>query len=134
MTLKDSTPDSFAVDLGPSFRDVTYCCGYCKHALNLRSSQRNTENIDSRYKRAIKKGFVSFLEIDKSRFSLAEELSCRPYFSSSTSSWGLLRRRTRLLCCNCGVLVGFAYEKAGANKCYDIRISALHPCSSSADE
>ncbi|KAG0477037.1 hypothetical protein HPP92_013878 [Vanilla planifolia] len=101
MTLKDSTPDSFAVDLGPSFRDVTYCCGYCKHALNLRSSQRNTENIDS---------------------------------SSSTSSWGLLRRRTRLLCCNCGVLVGFAYEKAGANKCYDIRISALHPCSSSADE
>ncbi|RZS20293.1 hypothetical protein BHM03_00052792 [Ensete ventricosum] len=84
-------------------------CGRCGYALNLSSSNLNTAGIGAEYRRAIRKGVVSFLAIDETRFTQADELRCLPYFRSRRS-WGLLRRRTRLLCGGCGCLIGVAYR------------------------
>ncbi|RRT76793.1 hypothetical protein B296_00007752 [Ensete ventricosum] len=84
-------------------------CGRCGYALNLSSSNLNTAGIGAEYRRAIRKGVVSFLAIDETRFTQADELRCLPYFRSHRS-WGLLRRRTRLLCGGCGCLIGVAYR------------------------
>ncbi|KAG1339110.1 hypothetical protein COCNU_04G014160 [Cocos nucifera] len=112
--------------------DVTYSCGSCGFALNLSSSNRNTSNIGSKYRKAIKKGVVSFFSIDESRFSQADELLCLPCFNSK-HSWGPFGRRTRLLCRKCGNFIGSA-APIGPNSCrkYNIKISALQP--SSAEE
>ncbi|CAA6661819.1 unnamed protein product [Spirodela intermedia] len=73
-------------------------------------SNRNTSNFGSKYGKAIKKGVISFLAIDESRFSKKEECRCVPYFISKRT-WGIFRRRTKLLCQKCGNLVGVAYEE-----------------------
>ncbi|XP_062207338.1 uncharacterized protein At4g08330, chloroplastic-like isoform X2 [Phragmites australis] len=85
-------------------------CGYCGYALNLSSSARNTASIGSKYRKQIKKGVVSFLAVDESRFTLTDEVSCMPYFHSRRS-WGLFRKRSRLLCRKCGGRIGNAYEE-----------------------
>ncbi|PKA63304.1 Uncharacterized protein AXF42_Ash017773 [Apostasia shenzhenica] len=130
-----------------SVGDVTYSCGSCGYLLNLSSSCRNTANIGSKYRKAIKKGLVSFYYIDESRFTHTDELSCLPYFNSKLS-WGIFRRRTKLGCRRCGNYIGCAYEEysplpsfgsdcshsssgngAGSSKKYEIKISALQPSS-----
>lgn len=120
-------------------------CGSCGYALNLSSSNRNTTNLGSKYRKSIKKGVVSFHSVDESRFSQTDELKCLPYFTSK-NSWGLFRRTTKLLCRKCGNYIGSAYEEVcspsasdnsdsssgngtGASKKYKIRISALQPAS-----
>ncbi|XP_020571663.1 uncharacterized protein At4g08330, chloroplastic-like isoform X2 [Phalaenopsis equestris] len=129
-----------------SHRDVIYCCGSCGYSLNLSSSHRNTTNIGTKYRKAIKKGIVSFYSVDESRFSQIDELSCLPYFNSMRS-WGLFRHRTKLQCRKCGNFVGNIYEEfspspssslgpdvsdsssIGNSKKYEIKISALQPTS-----
>ncbi|XP_020252668.1 uncharacterized protein At4g08330, chloroplastic-like [Asparagus officinalis] len=128
-----------------SQRDVVYSCGSCGYELNLNSSNRNTTNLGSKYKKSIKKGVVSFYSVDESRFSQTDELKCLPYFTSK-NSWGLFRRRTKLLCRKCGNYIGSCYEESsspivsdnsdsssgngvGGSKKYNIRISALQPFS-----
>ncbi|KAI0512069.1 uncharacterized protein At4g08330, chloroplastic [Dendrobium catenatum] len=129
-----------------SMRDVSYSCGSCGYSLNLSSSHRNTTNIGTKYRKAIKKGIVSFYSIDESRFAQIDELSCFPYFNS-TRSWGLFRHKTKLQCRQCGNFVGSAYEEVsplpsssmgsdvsdsssiGNSKKYNIKISALQPTS-----
>ncbi|XP_072954211.1 uncharacterized protein At4g08330, chloroplastic-like [Typha angustifolia] len=148
MFLQESSRNGAATSLArvSSIKDVTYSCGYCGYDLNLSSSFRNTDNIGSKYGKAIKKGVVSFVAIDESRFTQSDELSCVPYFSSK-HSWGLFRRRTRLLCRKCGMHVGSAYDEdcssdlsddpnsssgssgSSARKNYNIKISALQPSS-----
>ncbi|ONK77038.1 uncharacterized protein A4U43_C02F2460 [Asparagus officinalis] len=83
--------------------------------------------------------------VDESRFSQTDELKCLPYFTSK-NSWGLFRRRTKLLCRKCGNYIGSCYEESsspivsdnsdsssgngvGGSKKYNIRISALQPFS-----
>ncbi|KAG0469064.1 hypothetical protein HPP92_018392 [Vanilla planifolia] len=136
---------SGSLDALSSTRDVAYSCGSCGYSLNLSSSNRNTNNIGSKYRKIIKKGIVSFYSIDESRFSQTDELTCHPYFNSSRS-WGIFRRRTKLRCRKCDYYIGTAYvencpfplfgsdssdtnvdDNIGHSKKYNIRISSLQP-------
>ncbi|KAG5544484.1 hypothetical protein RHGRI_017040 [Rhododendron griersonianum] len=122
-------------------------CGSCGHELNLSSSGRNTSTIGSKYRKSIKRGIISFFYIDESRFTQVEELRCGPFISKN--SWGLFRRRTKLLCRKCGNLIGMAYDdhdsayplvsdgldsasgtEISSRRKYDVRIRALQPSSS----
>ncbi|KAF8775411.1 hypothetical protein HU200_004831 [Digitaria exilis] len=123
-------------------------CGYCGYALNLSSSARDTAGIGSKYRKQIKKGVVAFVAVDESRFTLTDEVTCKPYFRSSRA-WGLFRNRSRLLCRKCGGRIGDAYEEedrdtglsddgfsddlrassASSQRNYVIKISALQPSS-----
>ncbi|TKW17558.1 hypothetical protein SEVIR_5G375800v4 [Setaria viridis] len=147
------------LDSYSSVKDVTYSCGYCGYALNLSSSARDTAGIGSKYRKQIKKGVVAFVAVDESRFTLADEVACMPYFRSSRA-WGLFRRRSRLLCRKCGGRIGDAYEdedrdsglsdgdafsddlrassgsggsSASSQRNYVIKISALQPSSEDSD-
>ncbi|XP_030545221.1 uncharacterized protein At4g08330, chloroplastic-like [Rhodamnia argentea] len=130
-----------------SVKDVSYSCGSCGYELYLSSLNRNMSTIGTKYRKSIKKGIISFCNIDESRFTLVDELQCIPYFSKQ--SWGWFRRRTRLLCRKCGNRIGIAYDPTtssdplvsdGLESCsssevpsqrkYDIRIRALQPSSS----
>ncbi|XP_052203405.1 uncharacterized protein At4g08330, chloroplastic isoform X1 [Diospyros lotus] len=132
-----------------SRRDVNYSCGSCGYELNLSSSSRNTSMIGSKYGKSIKSGIISFFYIDESRYSQVEELRCIPYISKN--SWGLFRRRTKLLCRKCGNHVGTAYDdlaspyplvsdgsdsasgsETSVRRKYDIKIRALQPSSEEA--
>ncbi|KAL4308992.1 hypothetical protein GQ457_01G012420 [Hibiscus cannabinus] len=129
-----------------SQRHVIYSCGSCGYELNLCSSRRITATIGSKYGKSIKRGIISFFSIDESRFTQVDEFQCIPYFSRH--SWGLFRRRTKLLCCKCGNHIGNAYEdktsgyalvldksdsssgnEASSQRKYDVRIRALQPSS-----
>ncbi|KAG6432614.1 hypothetical protein SASPL_104195 [Salvia splendens] len=123
-------------------------CGSCGYDLNLNSSSRNTSTIGSKYGKSIKKGTISFFSIDESRFNQVEEFSCIPYFIFK-HSWGIFRRRTKLLCRKCGNLIGIASDLNNASSIhlitdgsdspssseisskrkYDIRIRSLQPSS-----
>ncbi|KAF7829830.1 uncharacterized protein G2W53_012163 [Senna tora] len=133
-----------------SQRDVRYSCGSCGYELNLSSSNRNTSSIGSKYGKSIKRGIISFFNIDASRFTQVDELQCMPHFSKH--SWGLFRRRTKLLCRKCGNHIGNACNdrhtsslplvshshatessagiEASNHTKYDIRIRSLQPSSS----
>ncbi|GLT85054.1 hypothetical protein SLE2022_032560 [Rubroshorea leprosula] len=132
-----------------SQRHVSYSCGSCGYELNLSSSNRNTSTIGSKYGKSIKRGIISFFNIDESRFTQVDEFHCIPYLSKL--SWGLFGRKTKLLCRKCGNYIGTAYESktppyplvldesdsssgnevSGYRK-YDVRIRALQP--STAEE
>ncbi|PKI41281.1 uncharacterized protein At4g08330, chloroplastic-like [Punica granatum] len=132
-----------------SVRDVRYSCGYCGYELNLSSSNRNTSTIGSKYSKSIKRGVISFFNVDESRFTLVDEFQCIPIPYFSKHSWGLFRRRTKLLCRKCGHSIGIAYrQKALSDRLisdepnlpasdkvsfpckYNVRIRALQPSSS----
>nr|GLL19730.1 uncharacterized protein At4g08330, chloroplastic-like [Ipomoea trifida] len=127
-------------------RDVTYRkesvvidgrCGCCRYALNLSSCNRNTCVIGSGYDKAMKKGVISFLCIDETRFTHITKFRCLPYFRSK-HSWGLFRRHTKLLCRDCGTYIGTAsysslnpqsqqWDGLSACQTYDINICSLTP-------
>ncbi|XP_057442691.1 uncharacterized protein At4g08330, chloroplastic-like [Lotus japonicus] len=130
-----------------SQRDVRYSCGNCGYELNLSSSNRNFSSIGSKYGKSIRRGIISFFNIDDSRFTRVDELQCVPHFSKH--SWGLFRRRTKLLCRKCGNHIGNAHNgytssfplvsdgaesspasEAASHIKYDIRLRALQPSSS----
>ncbi|KAK3230642.1 hypothetical protein Dsin_002523 [Dipteronia sinensis] len=91
-----------------SQRHVSYSCGSCGYELNLSSGNRNTSTIGSKYNKSIKRGIISFFDIDESRFTQADEFQCLPYFFKH--SWGFFRHRTKLLCRKCGNYIGNAYD------------------------
>ncbi|KAF8411772.1 hypothetical protein HHK36_004331 [Tetracentron sinense] len=119
-------------------------CGSCGYELNLSSSNRNTSTIGSKYGKSIKRGIISFFSIDESRFTQVDELRCVPFFVSK-HSWGLFRRKTKLLCRKCGNYVGNAYEEntsyplvsdgsdttsgdgTSVHRKYDVKIRTLQP-------
>ncbi|TQE09453.1 hypothetical protein C1H46_004946 [Malus baccata] len=84
---------------------VSYSCGSCGYPLNLSSSNRLTaeSGIGSNYRKSIKKGLISFLTVDLSRFTQVDEVNCFPV------SWGRYRSKTKLLCRKCGVHIGYGY-------------------------
>ncbi|XP_062081459.1 uncharacterized protein At4g08330, chloroplastic-like [Humulus lupulus] len=88
--------------------DVSYSCGSCGYPLNLISSNRITSGIDSEYRKSIKKGLISFISVDLSRFTQVDEVNCFPL------TWGRYRSKTKLLCRKCGVHVGYAYSDSPA--------------------
>lgn len=96
-----------------SHTDVTYSCGSCGYPLNLSSSNRITSNIGSEYRKAIKKGIISFLSIDVSRFTQVDEVKCALY------SWRFCRMRTKLLCRKCGAFIGYGYDDSVAPSRFD---------------
>ncbi|KAJ0051337.1 hypothetical protein Pint_03145 [Pistacia integerrima] len=53
--------------------DVSYSCGSCGYPLNLSSLNRIASGIGSEYQKSIKKGFISFLSVDLSRFTQVDE-------------------------------------------------------------
>lgn len=125
----------------------SYSCGACGYELNLSSSNRNTSTIGSKYGKSIKRGIISFLNVDESRFTQVDELQCVPHFSKH--SWGLFRRRTKLLCRKCGNHIGNAHTSRASSiplvsdgsdsslphevsRCmkYEVKIRALQPSSS----
>lgn len=81
-------------------------CGSCGYALNLTSSNRITPGVSTDYSKSIKKGVISFHSVDLSRFTQVDEVNCLPLF------WGRYRTRTKLLCRNCGVLIGCGYGES----------------------
>lgn len=138
------------LSFGSSRRDVSYSCGSCGYELNLNSSSRNTASIGSKYGKSIKKGMISFLSIDESRFTQVDEFKCVPFFFSK-HSWGLFQRRTKLQCRKCGNDIGIAYDdsassyplvadasdiasgsEATTHRKYDIKIRSLQPSSSAS--
>ncbi|EEF37788.1 uncharacterized protein At4g08330, chloroplastic [Ricinus communis] len=114
--------------------DVSYSCGSCGYPLNLSSSNRITSSIDSEYRKSIKKGYISFLSVDLSRFTQVDEVNCIPLY------WGRYRSKTKLLCRKCGVHIGYGYGDSpalcgfdspsssnSAYKKFTIKIRALQP-------
>lgn len=123
------------------FLYISGSCGSCGYELNLNSCNRNISAIDSKYGKSMKRGVISFFSIDESRFTQVNKLQLLPYFTSK-SSWRLFRRRTKLLCRNCGNYIGTvspfhlvksnseAWDGISACRTYDIKIGSLRPMSS----
>lgn len=115
---------------------VAVCsCGSCGYPLNLASSNRVTSAIGPPdYQKSIKKGFISFLSVDLSRFTQVDEVTCFPF------PWGRYHAKTKLLCRKCGVHIGYGYgdtpvlcgfdaseSSCTAYKKFNIKIRALQP-------
>jgi hypothetical protein len=66
--------------------------------------------MGSDYKKETKKGLISFLTIDESRFKQHDELRCGLYCESPTS-WKLHRLKTKLLCGQCEANIGHVHEE-----------------------
>lgn len=130
------------------FLNSCFCsCGTCGYELNLSSSNRSISSIGSKYGKSIRRGIISFFNVDDSRFTHADEIECAPFFAKH--SWGLFRKKTKLLCRKCCNHVGYAYNdhtsssfpllangaqpspatEASNRMKYDIRIRALQPSS-----
>ncbi|KAL7247101.1 hypothetical protein ACSBR2_002086 [Camellia fascicularis] len=113
--------------------DVSYSCGSCGYPLNLTSSNRITSGIGSEYRKSIKKGYISFLSIDLSRFTQVDRVNCLPIV------WGRYHSKSKLLCRKCGVLIGYGYgdshalcgfdspTSSSSYKKFMIKIRALQP-------
>ncbi|XP_047054189.1 uncharacterized protein At4g08330, chloroplastic-like [Lolium rigidum] len=125
---------SQSLDSYSSVQDVTYSCGYCGYALNLSSSARDTATIGySKYGKQIRKGVVAFHAVDEARFTLADEVTCAPHFRPGRAwswSWGLFRRRSRLLCRKCGARIGVAYQQQDDGE----DSAGLSACSGGSDD
>ncbi|KAK2389966.1 hypothetical protein QL285_063519 [Trifolium repens] len=111
--------------------------------------------VDSKYGKSIKRGMISFFNIDDSRFTQVDEIECAPHFSKHL--FGLFRRKMKLLCRKCCNHIGYAYNGynstsspsfilVSSNRAepspstetqtrvkYSIRIRALQPSSSSQE-
>eukprot|EP00250_Pteridium_aquilinum_P006024 c16017_g1_i2 orf=410-829(+) len=87
-------------------RDVLYSCGACGYHLNLSSSQRMISSVNSK---SLRKGSISFLTIDGSRFKQLDEFKCAPYVHAD-GSMGLHKLRTKLLCGSCGKVIGHSHH------------------------
>ncbi|KAH1255869.1 chloroplastic protein [Glycine max] len=87
---------------------------------------------------SLKRGIISFLNVDDSRFTRVDEIEFAPYFSKY--SWGFFRRKTKLLCRKCCNHIALHHSfpstepspptEASSPMKYDIRIRALQPSSS----
>nr|GLL30862.1 uncharacterized protein At4g08330, chloroplastic-like isoform X1 [Ipomoea trifida]GMD18774.1 uncharacterized protein At4g08330, chloroplastic-like isoform X1 [Ipomoea batatas]GME15859.1 uncharacterized protein At4g08330, chloroplastic-like isoform X1 [Ipomoea batatas] len=90
------------------FKIFRLSCGSCGYHLNLVSSNRVTTGIGSEYSKKIKKGFIPFTSIDLSRYTQVDEVNCFPISLGRNSS------KTKLLCRNCGVIIGYGYGDSSA--------------------
>ncbi|KAL1309894.1 uncharacterized protein At4g08330, chloroplastic isoform X2 [Arachis ipaensis] len=123
---------------------LTGICGSCGYELNLSSSNRDISTIGSKYGKSIKRGIITFSNIDDDRFGHVDEIECAPNLSKL--SWRLFRRKTKLICRKCCNHIGYAYNTSSSSiplvsvgaaesepssyTKYEIRIRALQPSSS----
>ena len=103
--------------------------------MHLSSANRvaSGSGIGSDYQKSVKKGFISFLSVDLSRFTQVDEINCFPV------AWGH-RSKTKLLCRKCGVHIGYGYgdssvlcgfesptSSTSAYRKFSVKIRALQP-------
>jgi len=93
----------------------------------------NCTSIGSEYQKSIKKGVISFLSVDLSRFTQVDQINCLPI------SFGFYRPKTKLLCRQCEAVIGYGYGSSAvlcgfdpassSSTCqkYVIKIRALQP-------
>ncbi|KAI4325793.1 hypothetical protein MLD38_031160 [Melastoma candidum] len=85
---------------------TVYHCKECNADLNLRSDFLFPPDF---YFEAGNKGTTSFSAIDPSRFWFEKEDKIAP-FSETLNYWGIQRKRTKIVCASCGLLVGHIYD------------------------
>lgn len=111
------------------FLALAHSCGSCGYPLNLKSSNRITSGIGSKYRRSIKRGLISFQSIDLSRFTLVDEINC------FLVAWAWHRSKTKLLCRKCASSIGYVYRDSTASpnlpssayRKFTVKIRALQP-------
>ncbi|GAB2224449.1 hypothetical protein Droror1_Dr00005209 [Drosera rotundifolia] len=83
-----------------------YTCKECSINLNLSPSHLYppTFSFD-----AGNKNTLSFSSIEPSKFRLEQENKLRPFFET-VNYWGIQRKRTKIKCGNCGILLGYVYD------------------------
>ncbi|URE35397.1 hypothetical protein MUK42_35820 [Musa troglodytarum] len=111
--------------------NVVYSCSSCGYPLNLSSSNQVTSGIRSDCQKSSKKGVISFVSVDLSRFTQVDEVSCLPI------TCGRYRSKTKLLCRKCGLLIGHGYSESAllcgfepassTSQKYSIKTRALQP-------
>lgn len=118
-----------------SIRDVNYSCGSCGYELHLNSSNRLIDY--SNYGKSIKTDLISFFSVDESRFThkiqqFPLSWSWLPFFNSNNRQ---RNTRTKLLCHNCGVHLGYArgalpsnsWDGISDSRIFYIKLNALQP-------
>ena len=83
------------------------------------SSSKRTCEAASKYRDSIKKGSLTFLSIDPSRFTEIHEVSCLPI------SLGRNGSKTKLRCRQCGAHIGYGYKDGHPAPCVS-RIGSAH--------
>ncbi|MCE0482558.1 hypothetical protein HAX54_041417 [Datura stramonium] len=83
-----------------------YCCKECGTNFNLHTTYLYPPDF---YFEAGNKGTLSFSAIDSSKFKFKKEDKIRPFFET-LDYWGIQRKRTKMMCMNCGKLVGYVYD------------------------
>ncbi|CAI9288260.1 unnamed protein product [Lactuca saligna] len=96
--------------------DVSYSC-WCGYQLNLSSANRII-GTTSKYRESMKKGVISFQSIDLSRFTQVDEVSCLPFYLGRNDS------KTKLMCRQCGVHIGYGYRDGNAQCVFDSRVGS----------
>ncbi|KAI4341562.1 hypothetical protein MLD38_026274 [Melastoma candidum] len=109
---------------------ISFCCSSCRYPFNLSSSSQ-VDSSSSRRNKSSKKGVVTFLVVDLSRFTQVDEVKCLPVSIGSDCS------KTKLLCRKCGVHVGYGYEyspgfcglkQSESCRKFSMKIAAIQPC------
>ncbi|XP_047318055.1 uncharacterized protein LOC124921437 [Impatiens glandulifera] len=83
-----------------------YSCKECRANLNLQTGSLFPADF---YFEAGNKGTLSFAAIDSSKFLFKKEEKLIPFFET-VNYWGIQRKRTKINCNNCGLLVGYIYD------------------------
>ncbi|KAH7279461.1 hypothetical protein KP509_37G020800 [Ceratopteris richardii] len=83
-----------------------YSCQKCGTSLDLNSANLYPPDF---YFEAGNKGTLSFHSINESKFQKKEESKLMPFFETR-NYWGLERKRTKLLCNECGATIGYIYN------------------------
>ncbi|KAI4339715.1 hypothetical protein MLD38_024625 [Melastoma candidum] len=84
-TVPNPPPPPF-LPLPSSLGDVSYSCGSCGYELNLSSLNRIMSTIGSKYRKLIKRGRISFFDVDESRTSFS---AGGPNSSTGSAATGL---------------------------------------------
>ncbi|GAB4847591.1 hypothetical protein Ancab_026653 [Ancistrocladus abbreviatus] len=83
-----------------------YTCKECGTNLNL-----STVNLfpPDFYFEAGNKDTLSFSCVDSTKFKFEKENKFRPFFET-WNYWGIQRKRTKIKCNNCEILLGYVYD------------------------
>ncbi|GAB2279400.1 hypothetical protein Dimus_014042 [Dionaea muscipula] len=83
-----------------------YTCKECAANLNLNTLHLYPQDF---YFEADNKGTLSFSSVDSTKFKFEKEDKFRP-FIETINYWGIQRKRTKIKCNSCGVLLGYVYD------------------------
>ncbi|KAG5623261.1 hypothetical protein H5410_008479 [Solanum commersonii] len=83
-----------------------YSCKECNTNFNLHTNYLFPSDF---YFEAGNKGTLSFSAVDPSKFKFEKEDKIRPFFET-LDYWGIQRKRTKMMCMNCGKVVGYVYD------------------------